>query len=150
MRLQKAAMFIFGLGLLAGQSCFAAAQPEDSSNCSAAYENDNQVENPPPKIHIIQGSTEIDVATERQTDVAGACFTLFTEKDHALVAGAKSSANGHLEFDAVPPGRYRLVARANGLCAANVSIVVVKSPRVKSRIVFDFVAAGIDACSYGE
>lgn len=143
-------MLILVFGLAASKCCFAAPQSENASNCSTDYENHNQVEIRPLKTHLIQGTSQIDVGTETQPAIAGACFVLFTDKDHHLVASVQAGSDGHFEFTAVPPGRYRLVARAKGLCTANISLEIVKSVRSKAKIVVHFRASGIDTCSYGE
>jgi hypothetical protein len=150
MRIHKAAVLILGFGLAAGKCCFAAPQTETASNCSTAYENHNQIEIRPLKTHLIQGTSQIDVGAETQPVIAGACFALFSDKDHSLVASVQAGSDGHFEFKAVPPGRYRLVARAKGLCTANILLEVVKSSAAKARIVVHFRASGIDTCSYGE
>jgi hypothetical protein len=150
MTIHEARVIILGLGLLVGKCSFAAPQGEDSSSCSTVYENHNQVEIRPLKVHLIEGNSEIDVGTEKQPGVPGACYVLFTEKDHTPVASVRADANGKFEFRAVPPGRYRLIARAKGLCTANIALEVVKSSAPKAKVLVHFRASGIDSCSYGE
>jgi hypothetical protein len=86
MRIYIAAALILGFGLAAGNCCFAAPQAENASNCSTAYENHNQIEIRPLKMHLIQGTSQIDVGAETQPAIAGACFALFRDKGHILVA----------------------------------------------------------------
>jgi uncharacterized surface anchored protein len=136
--------------LLAGKPCLAEPQGSDSSECSTTYENHNQIDYGPLKIHAIRGTNLIQVGSEKQPGAPGACFVLFTESDHKLVARVKAGPDGHFELKDVAPGRYRLIARLNGFCTANIPVEVAKSSRRKTEIVVHFRPRGIDTCSYGE
>ncbi len=142
--------FIIVAFLTVGEVCLAATQPDNSTTCLTTYENHNQIDYGPLRVHAIQGTTVIDVGNREQHGVPGACFALFTERDHKLVANVVADDNGHFEIRSIQPGRYRLVARATGLCTANIPLEVVKSSRQKAALVIHFRAAGIDDCSYGE
>ena len=115
------------------------------------YENHNQIDYGPLKVHAVKGRSFIQIGTQKQPGVAGACFVLFTEKEHKFVASANADSTGRFELKNVPSGRYRLIARAVGFCTANVPLDVVKSSGTnKKEILVHFRPAGIDTCSYGE
>jgi hypothetical protein len=142
--------FISILLFLAAQPCFATAQNEDSSKCSALYENHNQIDYGPLKVRIVQGSSNIGTSSQDESVAFGACFALFTEKERKLVTIISGGSDGHFKIDDVKPGRYRLVARVEGFCAANIPLVVTGSAPRKARILVHFRTSGIDTCSYAE
>jgi|SRR5580700_4146879 hypothetical protein len=137
--------------LLFSERQYLAQQGDDASQCSTAYENHNQIDYGPLKVRAIGGTTIIQVGAQKQSGVPGACFALFTEKEHKLVASARADSEGRFELNDVLPGRYRLVARAEGLCTANVPLEVLKPLHGrKTEILVHFRPTGIDTCSYGE
>jgi hypothetical protein len=143
-------IFAFGIAvLLLSQACLAQGNASPSS-CSTEYENHNQIDYGPLKVAIIEGSSVIQVGDQRQPGgVPGACLVLFTEKDHKLLMSVTADSEGRFSLKDIIPGHYRLVARAQGLCTANIPIEVVKSShRRKLKIVFR--PTGVDSCSYGE
>jgi hypothetical protein len=136
--------------LVFGGPCLA-QQRDNTSQCSTAYENHNQTDYGPLKARTVEGTSVIQMGTQEQPGIPGACFVLFTEKEHKLVASVKSDSAGRFELTDVAPGRYRLIARAEGLCTANIPLEVVKSSRrQKTEILVHFRPAGLDTCSYGE
>ncbi len=136
--------------LLAVQPCFATAQTGGSPKCSALYENHNQIDYGPLKVRIIQGSSNIGTSSQDESVAFGACFALFTEKQHKLVTMISGDSEGHFKMDDIKPGRYRLVARVEGICAANIPLVVTSTGRRTARILVHFRPSGIDTCSYAE
>lgn len=152
MRIHKIVVLLAGFLLsVARTRCAATAQDSNSSTCSTLYENHNQIDYGPLKVEVVQGTSDIQVGTQKQPGVPGACLVLFTEKDHRLVASVKADADGRFELKDVAPGRYRLLARAEGFCTANIPLEVVKSARHhKAEILVHFRPAGIDTCSYAE
>jgi hypothetical protein len=151
MTLHKGALVVLNLALfIAGRPCFAEPQNGDASKCSTVYENHNQTDYGPLKVHEVRGSSLIQVGSQAQQGASGACLVLFTEEDHKVVASVVADVGGHFEVRDVAPGRYRLVARAEGLCTANIPLEVVTSSRRKQEIVVHFRPAGLDTCSYGE
>jgi hypothetical protein len=128
-----------------------AQQKDNASECSTVYENHNQTDYGPLKVRVVEGTSVIQVGSQEQPGAPGACFALFTEKDHKRVASVKADSEGHFKIKDVAPGHYRLVARAQGLCTANIPLEVVKSSRDQKRgILVHFRPTGIDTCSYGE
>lgn len=128
-----------------------ARQKDSLSQCSTVYENHNQTDYGPLKVRVVEGISVIQVGTQEQPGVPEACFALFTEKDHKLVVTAKADSRGRFALTGVAPGRYRLVARAEGLCTANIPLEVLKpSSGGKTEILVHFRPTGLDTCSYGE
>lgn len=114
------------------------------------YENHNQVDYGPLKVNVVEGTTLIQVGMEKQPGVPGACLVLFTEQEHKPVANVRAGADGHFSLKDISPGRYRLAARAEGFCTANIPVEVVKRRRRAVEIVVHFLPSGIDTCSYAE
>ena len=143
---------VLGLALLPAAPSVGAQQHDDPCPSSTVYENHNQVDYGPLKVRAVLGTGEVEIGDKTQPGktVLGACLSLFTEKEHKLVSSTTADSDGHFNFAAVPVGRYRLVARADSFCTANIPIEVVKSSRRKTRIVVHFRPASIDTCSYGE
>jgi hypothetical protein len=128
-----------------------AQQSSDSVECSTVYENHNQTDYGPLKVLAVEGTSTVQVGTEEQPAIPGACFVLFTEEDHKPVTSVKASSDGRFQLKDVEPGRYRLIARADGFCTANIPLEVVRaSDREKEEILVHFLPRGIDTCSYGE
>lgn len=78
-----------------------------------------------------------------------ATVSLFTEDGHALVATVVSDQDGKFRFNKVEKGLYRVVARVEGLCPANVPVKVESSLLAKRKLEITMVAKDIDTCSYG-
>ncbi len=152
MRMQQSVLVFLGLALLAVMPSMAAQKGDDPCPSSTGYENHNQVDYGPLKVRVVLGTSVVETGDKTQPGktIPGACLSLFTEKDHKLVATVVADSQGQFQFDAISSGRYRLVARAKGFCTANVPLEVVKSSRRKTKIVVHFRPAGIDTCSYGE
>jgi hypothetical protein len=74
--------------------------------------------------------------------------SLFTEDGHALLATVETDKDGKFRFKA-DKGFYRVVARVEGLCPANVPVKVGSSVLAKHKLVITMVAKDIDTCSYG-
>lgn len=122
------------------------------SSYSTDYENRNQIDYGPLKVSAVQGWSVIRVADHDENFGApGAWYGLFTETEHKLLSSVSADSTGHFSFQRVPPGRYRLVAKTQNLCAANVPLVVVKrKPSHNTYLLIHFSPSGVDTCSYGE
>jgi hypothetical protein len=147
-------ILFFGAVLFGFRPCLA---QQNNAECSTVYENHNQIDYGPLKVAFIEGTSAIQVgppvkgaAESGESGVPGACFVLFTEKDHKLVTSVKADSKGRFELRDVGPGRYRLVARAEGFCTANIPLEVVKSSGRPAEIRVYFRFPGIDVCSTGE
>jgi hypothetical protein len=152
MRTQQSVLAFLGLAFLAVMPSMAAQKGDDPCSSSTAYENHNQVDYGPLRVRAVQGTGIVESGDKSQPGktVPGACLSLFTEKDHMFLASVTADSEGRFQFDAVPRGRYRLVARADAFCIANIPLEVVRSSRKKVGILVHFRPAGIDSCSYGD
>ncbi len=134
--------------------CVAAQRSGGRPECPTAYEYHNQVDPLPLRVSNIRGTSIIQFGDgQTQPAVPGACYTLFTEGNgdgHALVSTVRAGTDGRFEFAGVRPGLYRLVARADGFCPANVPIKVVRYFGGNREIVVHFCLAAIDICSFGD
>lgn len=117
-----------------------------SSPCIVQYENHNQVDYGPLVVQDVKGT----IIDPQQVAVPKVCVGIFTEKDHKLVATTESDADGKFSLQSVPPGRYRLVVKADPLCAANVPLQVVKHRKKKQVLQVHMKPRGLDSCSYAD
>ena len=150
-----APIFFFAVLLLAPCDLCCSEQTSDDSECSTVYENHNQIDYGRVKVNVVQGGSRAEVGDQIFPWAPGACLVLFTEKDHKLVSSIKAGQYGDFDFGDVAPGRYRLIARAEGFCTANIPIRVVKSTHIgklgfKLGILVYFLPKGMARCSYGE
>lgn len=112
----------------------------------AEYENHNQTDYGPLIVQDVKGA----ITDPQQVAVPKVCVGIFTEKDHKLVATTESDAEGKFSLQSVPPGRYRLVVKADPLCAANVPLQVVKSQKKKQVLHVHMKPRGLDSCSHAD
>src|SRR5882757_1819171 len=143
---------LLGLSILAAAPCIGAQKGDAPCPSSTVYENHNQVDYGPLKVRAVRGMGIVEVGDKTQPGraVPGACLSLFTEKDHKLVASVAADSVGRFQFDVVSPGHYRLVARADAFCIANIPLEIARSSLKKAEILVHFRPAGIDTCSYGD
>lgn len=144
MSARKLTLLIVAAALLAAPSF--AQQKGDSSPCVAEYENHNQIDYGPLVVQDVKGT----ITDPQHSAVPKVCVGIFTEKDHKLVDTTESDAEGKFSLQGVPPGRYRLVVKADPLCAANVPLQVVKTQKKKQVLRVHMKPRGLDSCSYGE
>jgi len=144
MSTRKLTLLIFAAAVLA-EPLFA-QQKGNSSPCMAEYENHNQIDYGPLIVQEVKGA----ITDQEQGAVRKVCVGIFTEKDHKLVATTESDAEGKFSLQNVPPGRYRLVVKADPLCAANVPLQVVKSQKKKKVLHVHMEPRGPDSCSFAD
>ena len=113
-------------------------------DATAAYVDENPT---PPKVLKLDGLEGI-VRGLGGDALPMAKVALFSEDGHALVASAVTDKDGKFRFK-VDKGLYRVVARVEGLCPANVPVKVESSVLAKHKLVITMVAKDIDTCSYG-
>jgi Carboxypeptidase regulatory-like domain len=112
-------MWLLSLALFVATVAHANAQGE----CSITYENQNQVDYGPIRLHHVQGIL-MDIAS---VAVPNACVGLFDEDEHPI-ATATSDIEGRFSFRIVARGKYRLVVRVEGFGVANVPLELVAWP----------------------
>src|SRR5437763_7184819 len=142
MSTRKLTLLIAAGALLAAPSF--AQQKGDSSPCMAGYENHNQVDYGPLVVQNVKGT----ITDAQHVAVPKLCVGIFTENEHKLVATAESDADGKFSLQSLPLGRYRLVVKADPLCAANVPLQVVKRQKKKQVLHVHMKPRGLDSCSY--
>jgi hypothetical protein len=137
-----------GLVTLFGCACQCVlAQERPPCDAPMTHENRNQVDPKPIKLPSISGSAK----DEQGAPITKVCIGLFSEKDHRLVDSTETAENGRFAFGKVPPGQYRLVAKHQVLCTANVILLVTnRQSRSKKELRLHMNVAGIDKCSYGD
>jgi hypothetical protein len=74
---------------------------------------------------------------------------LFSENGHALLGTVVSDRQGKFRFDKIEKGLYRVVARVEGLCPANVPVKVGSSLLAKRHLIITMRPKDLDTCSYG-
>jgi hypothetical protein len=139
------------------------ALPQESSNpCNRSqYENKNQVDPAPLVLRMLSGRVMYQTGSRSKkvrdvNPIFGAYLTLFSEKDHQIVAETVANSKGYFTFDKLRTGAYRLIARdPDGLlCVANIPVVINEGKKYRkgdrSQIVIHMRTAAIDDCSYGE
>jgi hypothetical protein len=121
-----------------------AANASGASADAAVYVDDNSKEPMPLKLDGLEGS----VRGLGGDALPRATVSLFAEDGHALVGTVVTDKEGKFRFK-VDKGFYRVVARVEGLCPANVPVKVERSMLAKHKLVITMVAKDIDTCSYG-
>ena len=107
------------------------------------YVNENP-KDPPPLGDASEGKVE-----GSWDGMSGARVSLFTEDTHTLVASVNSDRNGKFKFDKVAHGFYRVVARVQGLCPANIPVKIESALFAGRKLVITMRPKDIDTCSYG-
>jgi hypothetical protein len=116
-----------------------------TSGGGMVYENHNQIDSKAVALRAVTGKAH----DEQGVMIPNVSLGLFTEKDHRLVMITWSATDGAFQFASVTPGRYRLVAKYDGLCPANVPIRVTRLSSADRGVDLHMMPRGIDTCSYG-
>lgn len=111
------------------------------------YENRNQIDPKPLKLHSIHGIAKDEDGSLIPSMKVG----IFTDGTHALIAVTSTDRNGTFSFSHIPAGKYRLVAEYPAFCTANVPILVDARPAERSAqaVELHMRVGGIDVCSFG-
>lgn len=112
---------------------------------AATYANENSTDPAPLKLRNVDGV----VRGLGGDAMSRASVSLFTEQGHALIGTVVSDRDGKFRFGKVDKGLYRIVARTEGLCTANIPILVESSLLAHRKVVITMRAKDIDTCSYG-
>ncbi len=111
----------------------------------AVYADENGTDPAPLNLRELEGSVRgLGGEAMPRAQVA-----LFTENGHALVATTTRDREGKFRFDKVQKGLYRVVARVEGLCPANVPIKIESSLLAHRKLIITMRPKDIDTCSYG-
>ena len=109
------------------------------------YVNENPKDPAPLKMRELQGT----VRGLGGDPMPRAMVSLFTEDTHTLVGSETTNRDGKFKFEKVQKGAYRVVARVEGLCAANIPIIVEGGLLGHRKLEITMRAKDIDTCSYG-
>ena len=109
------------------------------------YVNENSTDPAPLKLRDVDGV----VRGLGGDAMSRASVSLFTERGHSLIGTVVSDRDGKFRFGKVEKGLYRIVARIEGLCTANIPIVVESSLLAHRKVVITMRPKDIDTCSYG-
>ncbi len=110
-----------------------------------AYVNENSTDPAPLKLRELDGV----VRGLGGDSMPRASVALFTENGHQLIASAMSDKDGKFRFAKLDKGPYRVVVRSEGLCPANIPIVIEGSLLAGRRLIVTMQPKDIDTCSYG-
>ncbi len=122
-----------------------AAERRGQAQTAAAYVNENGTDPAPLHLRQLEGK----VVGLGGDPMPRAEIALFTENGHSLVATATSDREGKFHFDKVEKGLYRIVARIEGLCPANVPVKLESSLLGKRKMIITMRPKDLDTCSYG-
>lgn len=133
------------LGAVPAMRAHAAAEQAQAAAAPAVYVDENGTDPAPLNLRELEGRV-VDLGGEAmpQTQVA-----LFTEDGHTLVAAVKSDRDGKFHFVKIEKGLYRVVARVEGLCPANVPVRIESSLLAKHKLIITMRPKDPDTCSYG-
>lgn len=131
------------MGMLAVAPAFAGQTAPAAA--PAAYVDENQPDPAPLKLREVEGR----VRGLGGDAMPRATVLLFTELEHALVATVVSDRDGKFRFAKVDKGLYRVVAKVEGLCPANIPVKVESSLTAHRELEITMQPKDIDRCSYG-
>ena len=131
---------------------------QSTVNCgsSVKYENRNQTDPHPIVLSRLSGRVIAEGGNPSRSlgVIPKACISLFTEKEHAMIASVIGNEDGRFNFKNVRPGHYRIVVHdpQNVFCVANSRVTIIGSKQrlVRKQIVIHLRPAGIDDCSYAD
>jgi hypothetical protein len=127
--------------LFAGHVGWSQTAPVDA----AAYVDENQPDPAPLKLRDLEGSVR-GLGGDGMPRVS---VLLFAEDGHVLVATVVTDKDGKFRFGKVDKGRYRVVVKVQGLCPANVPVLLEGSLLAHRKLVVTMQSKDIDTCSYG-
>jgi hypothetical protein len=123
----------------------AAERRAQAQTTAAAYVDENGTDPAPLNLRELEGKVVgLGGDPMPRTELA-----LFTENGHSLVATATTDREGKFRFDKVEKGLYRIVARIEGLCPANVPVKLESSLLGRRKLVITMRPKDLDTCSYG-
>jgi hypothetical protein len=141
--MKRTFLAVFGLAVFLATGAAGSAQTAPAT--APAYVDENQTDPAPLKVRDVDGV----VRGLGGDAMPRATIALFTEQGHALVATAVSDREGKFKFAKVDKGLYRVIARVEGLCTANIPILVESSLLAHRKLIITMRAKDIDTCSYG-
>jgi hypothetical protein len=124
----------------------AARQASGAACKNMSYENRNQTD-----YGVLQVATVRGVVKDAQgVSIPKACVGIFTEAGHKLVATTQSDDGGQFEFNDIPDGGYRLVAKYEGFSPANAKLRIERRSQTKRSLTVQMRPASFDTTSFIE
>jgi len=139
--MKKILLTIGLVNLLASATVYAA---QDAAATVPAYVNENQTDPSPLKMDGVEGV----VRGLGGDPMPRATVSLFAEHGHALITTAITDKDGKFRFQKIDKGPYRIVAHVDGLCTANIPILVEANVLAHHRLIITMQAKDLDRCSY--
>ena len=115
--------FLLTIALVAWTVAAPARAAQSAATDAPTYVDENQTDPAPLKLNGVEGR----VRGLGGDPMPRASVSLFTDNGHALVATVMTDKDGKFRFNKVDKGLYRVVARVEGLCTANIPILVESS-----------------------
>jgi hypothetical protein len=137
---------------LAGLSLVAPLAQGQKAPAAPAMDPSTYVdENPNPPALIKLGAIVGRVRGLGGDAIPKATISLFTEegKVHTFISSVVTDREGKFRFDKVEHGLYRIVAKVDGLCPANIPVKVESALIMHHKIEITMRPKDIDTCSYG-
>jgi hypothetical protein len=144
--------------LFASFALFTSSQPvkqaRGSCDSTMSYVNHNQLDPPALLFSVLSGKIFDGIGEGKQAKnmdpVPEACIGLFTEQEHKLVMSTISDKKGYFKFGLAPKGRYRLIVKAEGLCTANIPLLIIGEKQFRTKqLIVNMRIRTTDGCSYG-
>jgi hypothetical protein len=111
----------------------------------ATYVDENTPDPPPLKLSGVEG-TVLGLGGDAMPRVS---VSLFTEVGHTLLTTVITDKDGKFRFSKVEKGLYRVVAKIQGLCPANIPVKVEAGFLAHHHLEITMQPKDIDTCSYG-
>lgn len=143
----KSLIFSVLLLLITSQS----ALSQKTSDCSKplTYENKHQIDPKPLILSRIVGV----VKDEQGVPIPYVCLAVFSKDGQKLLFQSISSQKGKFIFKLLPPGDYRIIAKYDPFCTANIPVKIIarklKDKYKHRKMVVYLKPTGVDNCSYG-
>jgi hypothetical protein len=125
------------------------ASQESGAACkNQSYENRNQTDYGPLRVASVRGV----VKDPQGVSIPKACIGVFSEAAHKLVATTQTDDRGKFEFNDIPDGAYRLVAKYEGFSPANAKLRIERSSQKQNKrsLTVQMRAASLDTSSFIE
>ena len=147
--MMKRLLLTLGLGgfFLAGSLAQGQSAPAAAPTDPSTYVDENSTPPAPLKLSGIVGR----VRGLGGDPIPRATISLFTDegKMHTFLSSVVSDRDGKFHFDKVEHGFYRVVARVDGLCTANIPVKIEASLIMHHKLEITMRPKDIDTCSYG-
>lgn len=145
----KMLLLTLGLGgfFLAAPHAQGQAAPATAPTSASTYVDENSTPPAPLKLSGIVGR----IRGLGGDAIPRATISLFTDegKVHTFLSSVVSDRDGKFRFEKVEHGLYRVVAKVDGLCTANIPVKVESALIMHRKLEITMRPKDIDTCSYG-